>query len=193
MSVGDRVFLGGISRDATNDDVDDVIRKNGEPREIHHTGKGFSFVQFGSNDEAQAFVDKIQGQELCGMRLRPEISKPRDRSGGGGGSTFIPADKWNSMTPAERDEARAKRGGGGGQPAKGQDRRDDKRRDDSRDRRRRDSPRRRRRGSSSSSSGSDRKGRRRDDSRDRRRKDSRSPKRRKDSRSPRRERRRSRS
>jgi len=167
-----KVFLGGISRDATEEDVSDLVKKFGNPREIIHTGKGYSFVKFDAADEMQPFVDKINGEVLCGMTIRADISKPKERnlipsekwnsmtpqerdavraqrSGGGGGGgqrgAFIPADQWNAMTPRERDEARAARSGGGGRDA--DRRRDDRReRSDSCDRRRRDSrsPKRRR-------------------------------------------------
>ena len=79
-----KVFLGGISRDANDDAVNEFVKKFGNPREVINTGKGYSFIKFDTADEMQGFVDKINGEDLCGQRVRAEISKPKERPAGNG-------------------------------------------------------------------------------------------------------------
>jgi RNA recognition motif-containing protein len=50
--------------------------------------KGFGFVQMGSDDEAQAAISALNGQEHDGRALTVNEAKPREerpRGGGGGG------------------------------------------------------------------------------------------------------------
>src|SRR6185312_6162696 len=48
--------------------------------------KGFGFVQMGSDDEAQAAIAALHGQDHDGRALTVNEAKPReDRPGGGGG------------------------------------------------------------------------------------------------------------
>ena len=50
--------------------------------------KGFGFVQMGSDDEAQAAIAALHGQEHDGRALTVNEAKPREdrpRGGGGGG------------------------------------------------------------------------------------------------------------
>ena len=47
--------------------------------------RGFAFVEMGSDSEAQAAVQALDGQELDGRNLKVNIAKPRESRGGGGG------------------------------------------------------------------------------------------------------------
>jgi RNA recognition motif-containing protein len=51
--------------------------------------KGFGFVEMGSDQEAQAAINALNGQEVDGRALTVNEAKPREdrggRSGGGGG------------------------------------------------------------------------------------------------------------
>ena len=54
-------------------------RDTGRPR-------GFGFVEMGSEAEAQAAIEGLDGQDLGGRNLVVNLARPReDRSGGGGG------------------------------------------------------------------------------------------------------------
>jgi len=52
--------------------------------------KGFAFVEMGSNEEAKAAKEKLNGQDLHGRALKIDDAKPRtdkrDNRGGYGGS-----------------------------------------------------------------------------------------------------------
>ena len=103
-----KVFLGGISRDADESATNEFVKKFGNPREIINTGKGYSFVKFDTADEMQIFVDKINGEELCGQRVRADISKPKERPAGNG------CFKCGQEGHMSRD---CPQSGGGGRPA----------------------------------------------------------------------------
>src|SRR5262249_7295432 len=52
-------------------------------------GKGFGFVEMGSDAEAQAAIQGMQEREVDGRRLTVDAAKPRKyRSGGGFGNSF---------------------------------------------------------------------------------------------------------
>jgi RNA recognition motif-containing protein len=53
--------------------------------------KGFGFVQMGSDQEAQAAIAALNGQEVDGRALTVNEAKPREdrpRGGGGGGGGY---------------------------------------------------------------------------------------------------------
>jgi RNA recognition motif-containing protein len=48
--------------------------------------RGFGFVEFGSNTEAEAAIAAMNGATLDGRALNVNVAKPREGGGGGGGS-----------------------------------------------------------------------------------------------------------
>ena len=73
-----------------------MIGAHGPVNEIHvvmdrDTGrsKGFGFVEMGSEAEAQAAIQALNGKEIEGRALTVNEAKPReDRGGGGGGGGY---------------------------------------------------------------------------------------------------------
>ena len=47
--------------------------------------RGFGFVTFTSQDEAQAAIDGLHEQELDGRRIKVNLANARPSGGGGGG------------------------------------------------------------------------------------------------------------
>ena len=47
--------------------------------------KGFGFVEMGTNEEAQAAISALDGQDVGGRPLKVNEAKPREDRGGGGG------------------------------------------------------------------------------------------------------------
>lgn len=47
--------------------------------------RGFAFVTFSSDGEAQAAVDAMNDQDLDGRRIRVNVANARPSGGGGGG------------------------------------------------------------------------------------------------------------
>ena len=92
--MGSKLYVGNLSYNVTSSDLQTMFEKHGtvssaeiiNDRESGRS-KGFGFVQMGSDDEAQAAISALSGQESDGRALTVNEAKPREeRSGGGGGS-----------------------------------------------------------------------------------------------------------
>ncbi len=93
--MGSKLYVGNLSYSVTSSDLQTMFEKHGtvssaEVINDRDTGrsKGFGFVQMGSDDEAQAAIAALSGQESDGRALTVNEAKPREeRSGGGGGGS----------------------------------------------------------------------------------------------------------
>jgi RNA recognition motif-containing protein len=84
------IYVGNLSRDATEDDLRAAFaafgqvatvniikdRFSGEPR-------GFGFVEMPTRSEAQSAINSLNGKELKGRTLTVNEARPRRRGGGG--------------------------------------------------------------------------------------------------------------
>ncbi len=96
--MGRKLYVGNLSYDVDSSSLQDMFAQFGtvESAEIisdRDTGrsKGFGFVQMGSDDEAQAAISGMNGQEYGGRSLTVNEAKPREdrpRTGGGGGGGY---------------------------------------------------------------------------------------------------------
>ena len=87
-----KVFVGGISWDATDQDLNELFSEAGEVSEAvilqdRETGRsrGFGFVTFSSDSDAQSAIEKYNGHEFMGRPLTVNEARPREDRGGGGG------------------------------------------------------------------------------------------------------------
>jgi len=92
-----KIFVGGLSRDATEDDVRNAFSAHGRVTSVavlkdKFTGepRGFGFVEMESKAEAEAAINALNGTELKGRTLtvneaRPKTDRPRGGGFGGGG------------------------------------------------------------------------------------------------------------
>ncbi len=93
--MGSKLYVGNLSYSTTSSDLEQLFAQHGtvssaEVISDRETGrsKGFGFVQMGSDDEAQAAIAALNGQEHDGRPLTVNEAKPREdrpRGGGGGG------------------------------------------------------------------------------------------------------------
>lgn len=93
--MGSKLYVGNLSYNLTSSDLEQLFSAHGtvQSAEIisdRDTGrsKGFGFVQMGSDEEAQAAIAALNGQENEGRALTVNEAKPREdrpRSGGFGG------------------------------------------------------------------------------------------------------------
>jgi cold-inducible RNA-binding protein len=93
-----KLYVGNLSFDSTETDLQDLFEKFGTVSETHvisdrETGRsrGFGFVTMGSNAEGQAAIAALHGKQIGGRTLtvneaRPKEDRPRGGSGGGRGS-----------------------------------------------------------------------------------------------------------
>ena len=102
--MGSKLYVGNLSYNTTSSDLEQLFSQHGTVQSAEviadrdsGRSKGFGFVQMGSDEEAQAAIAALNGQEQDGRTLTVNEAKPReDRGGFGGGG------------------GRGGRGGGGG-------------------------------------------------------------------------------
>ena len=91
-----KLFVGNLSFNTTQNDLQDLFTKHGSVTEVNlmmdrETGRprGFGFVTMASKEEADAAVESLNGKNVDGRDLTVNEARPREerapRSGGGGG------------------------------------------------------------------------------------------------------------
>ncbi len=87
-----KVFVGSLSWNTSEESLSNLFSKIGEIEELkiitdRETGRsrGFGFVTFSSEEDANTAVRELDGTELDGRQLKINIAKERDRDSGGGG------------------------------------------------------------------------------------------------------------
>ena len=93
--MGSKLYVGNLSYNVNSSDLEQLFSQHGQVQSAEviadrDTGrsKGFGFVQMGSDEEAQAAIAALNGQQSDGRALTVNEAKPREdrpRSGGGGG------------------------------------------------------------------------------------------------------------
>ncbi len=104
--MGNKLYVGNLSYDVTNQSLEQMFAPYGTVQsaqvisdKFSGQSKGFGFVEMGSDQEAQAAITALNGQQHEGRALTVNEAKPReDRGGSGGGG----------------GGSRGGRGGGGG-------------------------------------------------------------------------------
>ena len=91
--MGTRLYIGNLSFDSTEETLTAAFSQ--DSRQVssvtimtdRETGRsrGFGFVEMGSEGDAQAAIQAMDGQEVDGRALRVNEAEER-KSGGGGGS-----------------------------------------------------------------------------------------------------------
>src|SRR5207237_9279249 len=97
IHLGNKLYVGNLSFDTTELDLQDLFAQAGAVQEValmqdKFTGKsrGFAFVTMSSDADAQKAIAEINGTQLEGRALtvneaRPRESRPPGGGGGGGG------------------------------------------------------------------------------------------------------------
>jgi|SRR6185312_2797334 RNA recognition motif-containing protein len=91
--MGKKLYVGNLSYNVSSSDLEQLFAQHGtvqsaEVIQDRDTGrsKGFGFVEMGTDEEAQAAIAALSGQQHDGRALTVNEAKPREpRSGGGGG------------------------------------------------------------------------------------------------------------
>ena len=90
--MGNKIFVGGLNWDATEDAIREAFGASGTITEAgvvqdRDTGRsrGFGFVTYSSDEEANAAVEKFDGEEFMGRKLTVNEARQREDRGGGGG------------------------------------------------------------------------------------------------------------
>lgn len=87
------IYVGNLSRDVTDEDLQQAFEKYGAVEsakvikdKFSGDSRGFGFVEMPSKDEAQEAMSALDGSELKGRNITVNEARPRtDRRRGGGG------------------------------------------------------------------------------------------------------------
>ena len=93
--MGTKIYVGNMSFDVDNMSLDELFKPHGTVVSAQvimdrdsGRSKGFGFVEMGSEAEAQAAINALNGKEVNGRALTVNEAKPREdkpRSGGSRG------------------------------------------------------------------------------------------------------------
>ena len=90
--MGKKLYVGNLTYDVTDSTLSQLFEAHGTVQSAQvimdrDTGrsKGFGFVEMGSDAEAQAAIQALNGKEVEGRALTVNEAKPREDRGGGGG------------------------------------------------------------------------------------------------------------
>lgn len=91
--MNNKLYVGNLAFSVTSESLQDSFTGFGEVQSAkvmtdRETGrsKGFGFVEMGTDAQAQAAIDGLNGKTMEGRALTVNVARPREeRSGGGGG------------------------------------------------------------------------------------------------------------
>src|SRR5919206_4713616 len=90
--MGKKLYVGNLSYEVDSSELEQLFGAHGQVVSAQiindrDTGrsKGFGFVEMGTDEEAQAAIAALNGQEHSGRALTVNEAKPREDRGGGGG------------------------------------------------------------------------------------------------------------
>jgi RNA recognition motif-containing protein len=84
------LYVGNLSYDTSDSKLQELFEEYGAVQSAQvimdrETGrsKGFGFVEMGSDDEARAAINALNGKEVGGRALTVNEARPREERGGG--------------------------------------------------------------------------------------------------------------
>jgi RNA recognition motif-containing protein len=91
--VGKKLYVGNLTYNVNESDLEALFSQFGSVQSAQiivdrdtNRSKGFGFVEMGTDQEAQAAIQGLNGRDHDGRNLTVNEAKPREpRSGGGGG------------------------------------------------------------------------------------------------------------
>jgi RNA recognition motif-containing protein len=93
--MNNKVFVGSLSWGTTNDSLaahfaaaGTVTKADVLLDKMTGKSKGFGFVEFATEAEAQAAVDKLNQSELDGRTIFVDLARPKTEGGGNRGGGF---------------------------------------------------------------------------------------------------------
>lgn len=88
-----KLYVGNLSHDITDKELQEIFEAHGSVQSAQvivdretRRSKGFGFVEFSTEEEAQEAVEALNSKEVYGRTLTVNVARPREnRSFGGGG------------------------------------------------------------------------------------------------------------
>jgi len=86
--AGSKIFVRNVSEEATYEDFQASVEKYGEVTDFFNPGRGFAFVTFSTNEQANACIAGMDNTEIAGRTIQMNIARPKGDSRGGGRGGF---------------------------------------------------------------------------------------------------------
>ena len=93
--MGKKLYVGNLSYDVSSSELEQLFAAHGtvtsaQVIQDRDTGqsKGFGFVEMSSEEEAQAAINALGGQDHGDRALTVNEAKPKENRGGGGGGGY---------------------------------------------------------------------------------------------------------
>jgi RNA recognition motif-containing protein len=90
--MGKKIYVGNLAYGISDSDLEQLFASHGTVQSAQvimdrDTGrsKGFGFVEMGSDQEAQAAIEALNGKEVEGRNLTVNEARPKEGGGGGRG------------------------------------------------------------------------------------------------------------
>lgn len=90
-----KLYVGNLKYGIGTADLERIFSEFGDVTDAivitdRQTGrsKGFGFVTFESDDDAQKAIDAVNGSEIDGRPVTVNVARPREDRGGGGGGRY---------------------------------------------------------------------------------------------------------
>ncbi len=117
-----KLYVGNLAYGVTEQDLRDLFSQAGELQDVMlivdrdtRRSKGFGFVEYVNEADAQKAVQMFNDTEIEGRRLTVNVARPREeRSGGGGGGGYRGGGGGGYGGGGGRGGGRGGRGGGRG-------------------------------------------------------------------------------
>merc|ERR1712168_1495992 len=75
---GCKLFIYGIDQGMQNSKLKAEFDKFGNVVDVHNTGKGFAFVTFDQQQDAQTAIREMNGATVNGQQIKVNEAKPRE-------------------------------------------------------------------------------------------------------------------
>lgn len=90
-----KLYFGGLSYNTTDDTLNAAVQQYGTVTSAkvimdRETGRsrGFGFVEMSTDEEADAVIKGLDGQQVDGRMVRVSVARPPENGGGGRGGGF---------------------------------------------------------------------------------------------------------
>lgn len=87
-----RLYVGNLAYSTTSEDLQELFEQYGVVRSAQvlidremNRSRGFGFVEMDDDNEAQAAIEALDGNDFQGRRLTVNEARPRSEGGGAGG------------------------------------------------------------------------------------------------------------
>ena len=91
--MGKKLYVGNLGYNIEKNDLEQMFAAHGTVTSVQvimdrdsGRSKGFGFVEMGSEGEAQAAIEALNGKSIDGRSLTVNEARPQENRGGGGGS-----------------------------------------------------------------------------------------------------------